>query len=83
MSNVGLNEDIDEVADVCLSCGTLNNDEDPRIEGFSVRKKELLATEIPTTSSARIDLAARELDLRVGKKTGCRLCRMLAQSRNG
>ncbi len=78
MSNVSLNENIDEVADDILSCGALNNNEHPRVERVSVRKEELLATKIPTTSSTRVNLSARELNLRVRQKAGSSLCIMLA-----
>ncbi len=38
MANIGLNKDVDEVADDLLISGTSHDDEAPRLQGFSVAK---------------------------------------------
>jgi len=69
MTSVGLNEDVNKVAEGLLVNATIQDDEAPRLQRLRVWQQELLTTKVPAALGAGIELLASELDFGVGKKT--------------
>jgi len=83
MAGVGLNENVQEVADSWFINGiSADNDNSPGLQRLKIGGQELLATKIPTTLSARVDLAARVENLGVLKKASISLVFYQSESRS-
>ena len=73
MTSIGLNEDVDEVAEGLLAGATVQDDEAPGFQRLRVWKQELLTTKVPAALGARVKLLASELNLGVRQETSSSL----------
>lgn len=64
VSSIRINEDIDEILKSSFRNTVFKDDKAPGFERNWVCAKELLATEIPSTSSTRVELRTSKLDIR-------------------
>jgi hypothetical protein len=75
MTDVGLDEDVHEIADSLVIGASTDDDNTPGLERLSVWEQELLATKVPTARSTWIKLCTSKLDFRIWENTSSSLRR--------
>ena len=73
MTNVGLDEDVQEIADSLVIGASTDDDNAPGLERLGVWEQELLATKVPAATSTWIELCTSKLDFRIWKNTSSSL----------
>ena len=73
MTNVGLDEDVHEIADSLVIGASTDDNNTPGLQRLSIWEQELLATKVPAALSAWVELLTSKLDLGILEKTSCSL----------